>query len=217
MTLDRTRTPYNSVVMVRAKALLNEFSIDGVRVEDLPRPLLVFFHADAIELIASDASPWSSLARQPGIDLAYCNTAWQRRRSSEPAAAARPSSLVQFWAHRLDCWRTDTASILDDQPVLIQLAHAQDESGWQESLEVILAAATLEIGLHIRFKASAWRSLLAFSDQRQAWQQLLDYELAVIEVVGLDPDPDQAAMGVRFAGADGAETIETPARRLDLS
>jgi len=217
LTLDRSRTLYNSVIMVRAKAQLNEWSIDGVAVEDLPRPLLLFFHADAIELIESDVSPWIALAGQSGIDLAYCTTAWQRRRSSEPAGAARSSSLVQFWSHWLDCWRTGNRTVPGDHSVLIRLTRAQCELGWQESLEAILAAASLEIALHVRFEVSAWHSLLGFPDQRRAWQQLLDFELADLEVLGLDPDPDEAALGVRYAADDRTEAVPLPARRLDLS
>jgi len=217
LTLDRRITPYNSVIMVRAKTQLNECGIDGVAVEDLRRPLLVFFHADAIELIESDASPWVRLAGQSDIDLVYCTTAWQRRRRSEPAGAARPSSLVQFWAHWLDCWRTGNTAVSDDQPLLIRLTRAQSELGWQESLEVILAAASLEMALHVRFEASAWHSLLDFPDQRRAWQQLLDFELADLEVLGLDPDPDEAALGVKYTEGDEAGSIPLPADRLDLS
>jgi len=217
LTSDRKHTQYNTVVMVRAKDRLNATRIEGIAVEDLTRPLLVFFHGDAIDLIADESSPWVELARQSGIELAYCTTAWQRRRNGLPAAAVRPSSLVQFWAHQMACWQACTDPDLNEQPVLIRLIDAQPALGWQERLEVMLAAATLEIPLSIQFEADAWCSLADAADQRRAWQQLLDFELADIEVLGVEADPDQVSLGVRYAPAAARDRAGQPAvRRIEL-
>lgn len=217
MTSNIAPTPYNSVIMVRAKTQLNDFSINGSSIERLPHPVLIFFHGAAVELLACGDSDWVGLAERPGIDLAYCLTAWRRRGRGEPAGAARASSLTQFWAHQLACWKNDTGTAFDERAVQLRLAHAQSPLGWQETLEVVLAAATLEIPLCVRFEADAWRSLLAAPDQRQAWQQLLDYELAGIEVHGVDADSAQRALGVRFSGsATASRSPDDPLRGLDL-
>jgi len=211
------RPRYNSVLMVRAKTQLNEIMINGTAIEALPRPLLVFLHSGAVVQLASPTSPWVKLTKEADIDLAYCSTAWQRRRSGEPASGVQRSSLLQFWAHQLDCWSASAGSSIEPSSLLIRIGRGQDELGWQESLEVILAAATLEIPMRVQFEDAAWQSLLGVPDQRLAWQQLLDYKLAGIEVLAFDADADQAALGVHYVDPDATRSsVNQAERKLDL-
>jgi hypothetical protein len=198
--------------MVRAKRQLNGPGPGGASVDELPRPLWIFFYGEAVELLAAGPSPWSALAEQSGVDLAYCTTAWQRRGFSRPPADADASSLLQFWQRQCACWQVQRPLTDDAQAVTIRCVDERGELGWRETLEMILSAATFELSVHVQLAPAAWRSLLATPDQRQAWQQLLDFDLATLEVQGLGPDPDEVARGVRFrrAGGDDAESLERP-------
>lgn len=187
--------------MVRAKVPLNDLRHDGLSIDELPRPLWLFFFGEGVEGLAADNSPWRSLAEEERVDLAYCTTAWERRDYGSVPAWVEGSSLVQFWAIQLDLWRREGRFEDGDAPLSIRFNAPRDALGWKESLEIILAAATLDLTMLIEFNGPAWKSLLDAPDQRRAWQQLLDFELATLTVHGLPADAVEVRRGVAFAAS----------------
>jgi len=171
---------YTSVMLIHAKMPV-EPHVAAAR--DLDRPALVFFHSEAVDLLSLvrfKESPWRKLSALPDIDLVYCTSAWRRRGGGHPPPGVVASTLTQFWAHQLQAWRSDSRSDPADNVVNIGLCESHNERGWQEILELILAAAALDIPMRIGFKSSAWRSMKRFPTQIAAWRQLTDFDLATV-------------------------------------
>jgi len=194
------RVPYNSVIMIRAKRRLNEVAETVARIRRLEAPALLFFHAGAVEQLQDPASPWRELFDEPSIDVAYCSAAWQRRGFADPPAGVEASTLVRFWDALWRHWEAQSPSWDEGEPIRVTIDSPRDPQDWSDSLEVLLAAATLDLPLEVEFSASAWDALCRDVASRAAWQQLLDFEMARLCVRDAAPDPDQIAAGVEFPG-----------------
>ncbi len=195
-------TLYISVMMIRAKLEPSELESVLGEARALSRPALLFFHSDAVCSLSDPTSPWLGLCGEPGLDLAYCVSAWQRRDCGEAPKGVQASTLIRFWDARLRSWQADGDDKRVDAPVAVSIRQVRDELGWQETLEVLLAAATLDIPLAVRFEAEAWASLISLPKARAAWQQLLDFELASLQVIGAPADERERSRGIEFLSAD---------------
>lgn len=67
--------------------------------ENVSGTLAVFFYYDGVRHAAVDASegePWAQLARQRGVVLSLCRSAWQRRYTNLPRAEFHLGSLTDL-------------------------------------------------------------------------------------------------------------------------
>jgi hypothetical protein len=209
--------PYTSAIMIRAKLRPDQVAATIARVRRLEGPVLLFFHAAAVDQLQDESSPWRELFDDSSIDMAYCSAAWQRRGLATPPKGIEASTLVRFWDA---FWRAGEARSLmptpeGSAPVRVRIDSARSPQDWSDSLEVLLAAATLDLPLAVEFSASAWASLCSEQDSRAAWQQLLDFDLARLSVRGAVPEADQMDAGVEFL-ADRPPGSSNPSRVFEL-
>jgi hypothetical protein len=150
-------------------------------------PLLVFFHVRAAALEGrGQAQAWSRLAADHDVTLAVCQAARARRVDSLVEAPFQSSTLVRFWASVLNA-----AELLAPHPVavrpggfLLNIQRAADPLESRELLELVLAAASLELDIVVCFGAEAL-SLLA-GEGGAGWFQLRDHELARMVTTATD-------------------------------
>ncbi|MEN1729656.1 MAG: hypothetical protein AAGJ52_14565 [Pseudomonadota bacterium] len=184
-------------MMVRAKPGLNDEQGRLEFLRDQDRPLLVFLHSDAVDAVRDPDSPWMDLKDMDDVDLAVCAAAWARREGDQPPPGVLTSSLIRFWSAQLASWAlTDGGDV--SGPVRILIDQPQSALGWKEALEVLLAAATLEIPLDVVFSTAAWESMQSRTDTRAAWRQLTDFDLASLRVAGGDGEADPTGREVQL-------------------
>jgi hypothetical protein len=185
---------YNRVMLVQADLAEPLVRAQLQQARDLlatgQGPLLVFFHARAAALEErGQVLAWAGLAaaHRDDLSLAVCQAARSRRVDAAPPAPFRTSTLVRFWAAALGA-----TELLAPHPVAVQtggvllrIRRAADPPESRELLELVLAAASLELDVVVCFEAEAL-SMLA-GEQGAGWFQLRDHELARMVTTAADP------------------------------
>jgi hypothetical protein len=194
---------YNTVILVRSGLdqadAIELRTLAGRMIESGHRPLLIFFHAEAAALDdAGERRAWASLADAGGVTLAVCRAARGRRSNAPLPAPFQDSSLVQFWASVLAARQLVAPKPGPVKPggLLLRMSRAMAQFEARDCLELVLAAASLDLDLVVWFEG-AGLSLLEGPEAR-GWLQLLDHGLARLVVArdqfrpGLPPEPLEA-------------------------
>jgi hypothetical protein len=187
---------YNSVLLVQAgldtPPARRQLEQLQRRSDSAEAPILAFFHSAAAALDASDQlSVWAGLTDSLDIHLAVCQSARARRVDSPPPVPWIASTLVRFWSAVLTARNLGAPewAPVRSGGVLVRLGSALDALEWRERLELVLAAASLDLDVIVAFEGDALVALAG--EDLRGWGQLRDHGLARMVTTGSDTAGDK--------------------------
>lgn len=182
---------YNSVLLVQAgldtPPARRQLELLQRRSGSAEAPILAFFHSAAAALDPPEPlQAWADLATESDIDLAVCQSARARRVDSPPPAPWLASTLVRFWSSVLTARNLGAPEWgpVRSGGVLVRLSHSLAAREWRERLELVLAAASLDLDVIVAFEGDALANLTG--EDLRGWGQLRDHGLARMVTTGRD-------------------------------
>ena len=115
--------------------------------------------------------------------MLICSASWTRRFGEQTPDSGTLASLMIFWARALDAERligrgSDARLVTGrgDCPWLLRYKGDESALARREALELVMAGASLDLDVTVVLEPAAWQR---FGDEDwQAWQQLVDHQLA---------------------------------------